>query len=76
LVTATVIRSDGTLATRLIHTGGRSGFVLSILFKQDLATFLSGKNADDIQNVMSSIMRHCMADSPTVDVLGLIADRG
>ncbi len=49
LITATVRLADGSEGTGYTYTGGRGGHAILALIEHDLAPFLKGQNADDVE---------------------------
>ena len=49
LITATVTTSDGLTGTGYSYTGGRGGHAVEAMIRHDLAPFLSGKDATDVE---------------------------
>ena len=49
LVTATIKLSDGSEGTGYTYTGGKGGQAIKAMIEHDLAPFLIGKNADNVE---------------------------
>ncbi len=49
LITATVVLEDGSEGTGYTYTGGRGGRAVEAMLKHDLAPFLMGKDAENIE---------------------------
>lgn len=58
LICATVHLSDGRCATGYTYTGGRGGGAIAKLIQDDLAPFLIGKPADDIETIYDEMLWH------------------
>jgi L-alanine-DL-glutamate epimerase-like enolase superfamily enzyme len=58
LVTATITLSDGSEGTGYTYTGGKGGRAIKAMIEHDLAPFLIGKNADDVETLYDSMQWH------------------
>ena len=58
LITATVRLADGTEGTGYTYTGGRGGRAIEAMIRHDLAPFLIGRQADDIEALYEAMQWH------------------
>jgi len=58
LITATVRLSDGAQGTGYTYTGGRGGQAVLAMMEQDLAPFLAGQDAGDIETIHEAMQLH------------------
>lgn len=58
LITATVRLADGTVGTGYTYTGGRGGRAVAALARHDLAPFLSGRDATDVEGLNRQMEDH------------------
>lgn len=58
LVTATIQLSDGSEGTGYTYTGGRGGRAIKAMIEHDLAPFIIGKNADDVETLYDAMQWH------------------
>ena len=58
LITATVRLDDGTEGTGYSYTGGRGGQAVRAMIRQDLAPFLIGQAADDVEALYEAMQWH------------------
>lgn len=58
LITATVVLEDGRTATGYSYTGGRGGQAIAAMIQHDLAPFLVGQSADDIEAIYDAMQWH------------------
>ena len=49
LITATVTLDDGTTGTGYTYTGGKGGHAILAMIRHDLAPFLIGQDASDVE---------------------------
>lgn len=58
LITATVHSSDGTEGTGYTYTGGRGGAAVLAMIENDLAPFLIGQPASDVESLYEAMQWH------------------
>ena len=58
LITATVRLADGCQGTGYTYTGGRGGRAIKAMIEHDLAPFLAGQKADDIDRLYDGMHEH------------------
>jgi L-alanine-DL-glutamate epimerase-like enolase superfamily enzyme len=58
LVTATVTLNDGTEGTGYTYTGGKGGHAIAALIEYDLAPFLLGKEASQVEQLYEAMQWH------------------
>lgn len=58
LVTATIATADGLSGTGYTYTGGIGGHAIATMLKQDLAPFLDGKDATDVEALHDAMQWH------------------
>lgn len=58
LITATVHLADGAFGTGYTYTGGRGGRAIEALIRNDLAPFLSGREASDVEALYDAMQWH------------------
>ena len=58
LVTATITLADGSEGTGYTYTGGKGGPSIKAMIKHDLAPFLVGKNAEDVEALYDGMQWH------------------
>ncbi|MCP3972061.1 MAG: mandelate racemase/muconate lactonizing enzyme family protein [Rhodobacteraceae bacterium] len=58
LVTATVHLSDGSQGTGYTYTGGKGGRAIKAMVKHDLAPFLLGRDAGDVETLYDAMQWH------------------
>jgi L-alanine-DL-glutamate epimerase-like enolase superfamily enzyme len=58
LVTATIQLSDGSEGTGYTYTGGKGGRAIKAMIEHDLAPFLVGRDADDVEALYDGMQWH------------------
>lgn len=58
LITATVVLDDGRSGTGYTYNGGRGGHATAAMIIHDLASFLVGQNADDVEALNDAMQWH------------------
>lgn len=58
LVTATVTLDDGSHGTGYTYTGGKGGHAIRAMIAHDLAPFLQGQNAEDVEALYEAMQWH------------------
>ena len=58
LITVTVRLSDGTEGTGYTYTGGKGGMAILAMIQHDLAPFLEGQGADDVEALYDAMQWH------------------
>jgi len=58
LVTATIKLSDGSEGTGYTYTGGKCGPSIKAMIEHDLAPFLVGKDADEVEALYDGMQWH------------------
>lgn len=58
LITATVTLADGRTGTGYTYTGGRGGHAIATMIKHDLAPFLIGQNAENVEALTDAMDWH------------------
>ncbi|MBD3625416.1 MAG: mandelate racemase/muconate lactonizing enzyme family protein [Rhodobacteraceae bacterium] len=58
LITATVTLEDGTEGTGYTYTGGRGGHAIAAMITHDLAPFLVGRDAEDVEALYEAMQWH------------------
>lgn len=58
LVTATVTRADGTSGTGYTFTGGKGGHAIRAMIVHDLAPFLNGQDAAQVEALYKAMLWH------------------
>ena len=58
LVTATVVTNDGQLGTGYTYTGGKGGEAIRAMIEHDLAPFLIGQDATDVEALYEAMQWH------------------
>jgi L-alanine-DL-glutamate epimerase-like enolase superfamily enzyme len=58
LVTATIQLSDGSEGTGYTYTGGKGGRAIKAMIEHDLAPFLTGRDADDVEALYDAMQWH------------------
>ncbi|WP_299473977.1 mandelate racemase/muconate lactonizing enzyme family protein [uncultured Roseibium sp.] len=58
LVTATVILADGREGTGYTYTGGKGGHAIAAMIEHDLAPFLAGKDAGNVEALYEAMQWH------------------
>ncbi|MFK7744306.1 MAG: mandelate racemase/muconate lactonizing enzyme family protein [Roseobacter sp.] len=58
LITATVTLEDGRVGTGYTYNGGRGGHATAAMITHDLAPFLVGQNADDVEALYEAMQWH------------------
>ena len=58
LITATVTLEDGSCGTGYTYTGGKGGFATKAMIDHDLAPFLVGKDATDVEELYEEMQWH------------------
>ena len=58
LITATVHTSDGVSGTGYTYTGGKGGHAVAAMIRHDLAPFLIGQEADDVETLYDAMQWH------------------
>ena len=51
LITATIGLADGRAGTGYTYTGGRGGRAILAMIRNDLAPFLTGRDAEDVEGL-------------------------
>ena len=58
LITVTVTLSDGSSGTGYTYTGGKGGFAIRAMIEHDLAPFLEGQDATDVEALYEAMQWH------------------
>lgn len=58
LITATVVVADGRTGTGYTYTGGRGGKAVLAMIEHDLAPFLIGQDASDVEDLYEAMQDH------------------
>ena len=58
LITATVTLADGSTGTGYTYTGGKGGHAIKAMIDHDLAPFLTGRDADDVEGLYDAMQWH------------------
>ena len=58
LITATVTLDDGTTGTGYTYTGGKGGHAILAMIRHDLAPFLIGQDASDVEALYEAMQWH------------------
>lgn len=58
IITATVRLDDGSEGTGYTYTGGRGGSAIVAMIRDDLAPFLIGKEAADVESLYDAMLWH------------------
>ncbi|MFC6689257.1 mandelate racemase/muconate lactonizing enzyme family protein [Jhaorihella thermophila] len=58
LITATVRLADGSEGTGYTYTGGRGGHAILAMIEHDLAPFLTGRDAEDVEGLHDAMQWH------------------
>lgn len=58
LVTATVTMDDGRSGTGYTYTGGKGGYAIHAMITHDLAPFLAGQDAGDVESLYEEMQWH------------------
>ncbi|MEM7631776.1 MAG: mandelate racemase/muconate lactonizing enzyme family protein [Pseudomonadota bacterium] len=58
LITCTVTLADGSSGTGYTYTGGKGGHAIKAMIEHDLAPFLQGRDADDIEALYEAMQWH------------------
>ncbi|WP_415919876.1 mandelate racemase/muconate lactonizing enzyme family protein [Tateyamaria sp. SN6-1] len=58
LITATVTLADGSTGTGYTYTGGKGGHAIKAMIDHDLAPFLLGRDADDVEALYDAMQWH------------------
>ena len=58
LVTATVVLEDGTSGTGYTYTGGKGGTAILAMIRDDLAPFLIGQDAENVEDLYDAMQWH------------------
>lgn len=58
LIAATIQLDDGREGTGYTYTGGKGGYAIAAMIERDLAPFLIGKNADNIEELYDDMQWH------------------
>ncbi|MEM6594233.1 MAG: mandelate racemase/muconate lactonizing enzyme family protein [Pseudomonadota bacterium] len=58
LITVTIQLADGTHGTGYTYTGGRGGHAIKAMIEHDLAPFLIGKDAQDVEALYDAMQWH------------------
>ena len=58
LIAATVTLDDGRVGTGYTYNGGRGGHATAAMITHDLAPFLVGKNAGDVEAIYDAMQWH------------------
>lgn len=58
LVTVTILMADGSEGTGYTYTGGKGGHAITAMIQHDLAPFLAGKNADNVEELYEAMHWH------------------
>lgn len=58
LITATVVLEDGSQGTGYSYTGGRGGHAIVAMITHDLAPFLVGRDAEDVERLYEAMQWH------------------
>jgi len=58
LITATVHLADGAVGTGYTYTGGRGGHAIAAMIEYDLAPFLQGRDATDVEKLYEEMQWH------------------
>ena len=58
LITVTIETDDGLSGTGYTYTGGRGGYAILSMIEQDLAPFISGREAGDIEELYQEMIWH------------------
>jgi len=58
LVTTTITLKDGSQGTGYTYTGGKGGFAIAAMIERDLAPFLSGRAATEVESLYEAMQWH------------------
>lgn len=58
LITTTITLSDGSFGTGYTYTGGKGGYAIQAMIDHDLAPFLLGKDATQIEEIYDEMIWH------------------
>ncbi|WP_420860598.1 mandelate racemase/muconate lactonizing enzyme family protein [Algirhabdus cladophorae] len=58
LITATVTLTDGSTGTGYTYTGGKGGHAIKAMIEHDLAPFLIGQDAQDVETLYEAMQWH------------------
>ncbi|MEP3045677.1 MAG: mandelate racemase/muconate lactonizing enzyme family protein [Roseibium sp.] len=58
LVTVTIRLADGSEGTGYTYTGGKGGFAIAAMVEHDLAPFLKGRDASDVEALYEAMQWH------------------
>ncbi|MEP4768656.1 MAG: mandelate racemase/muconate lactonizing enzyme family protein [Roseibium sp.] len=58
LVTVTITLADGSEGTGYTYTGGKGGFAIAAMVEHDLAPFLKGRDATDVEALYEAMQWH------------------
>ncbi len=58
LITATIRLEDGSVGTGYSYTGGKGGHAVAAMIRHDLAPFLIGRDADDVESLYEAMQWH------------------
>lgn len=58
LVTVTITLADGSKGTGYTYTGGKGGFAIAAMVEHDLAPFLKGHDASDVEALYEAMQWH------------------
>ena len=58
LITVTIETDDGLSGTGYTYTGGRGGYAILSMIEKDLAPFVSGREAGDIEELYQEMIWH------------------
>lgn len=58
LVTVTITLADGTEGTGYTYTGGKGGAAILAMLEHDLAPFLTGREAEDVEGLHDAMLTH------------------
>ncbi len=58
LITVTIETDQGVAGTGYTYTGGRGGYAILAMIEHDLAPFITGRDADDIEGLYQELIWH------------------
>ena len=58
LITVTIVLDDGTSGTGYTYTGGKGGYAIRAMVEHDLAPFLIGQDATDVEALYEAMQWH------------------
>ena len=59
LVTTTITLKDGSAGTGYTYTGGKGGFAIAAMIERDLAPFLIGRDAGEVEALYEAMQVAC-----------------